>query len=315
MKNKTKKIIAGLGVGLTLAGTSLFMTGCSMTEEQQNALNVITTNTETLVESFDSYLDGQNNKLDKETAYDMLKHARIKSQYILAESNICELNVLMKDELMGNKIMMNMHAIYDFSSNNKKMMVYHDYAEPRNDEIIIGNYNINDNTKSYMVNYVNDLPVLNSIDESWYANNINPNIDALAQTGIRDIEIEDITRVSVREDGSIVFNVIKTRVFKKSETSFSQIINFAEIVVKDYLFQKVSVQHITKEGTNASFEKDMKNEHAEDGYGSYYFAGNIISVINLEADYKYGNDVDLSDLNSKIADIDAKIANGELSLN
>jgi len=315
MKNKTKKIIAGLGVGLTLAGSCLLMSGCTMTEDQQNALNVITTNTETLVESFDSYLDGQNNKLDKETAYDMLKHARIKSQYVLAESNVCELNVIMKDELIGNDPMMNMHAIYDFSSNNKKMMVYQNYAEPRNDEITIGNYDVNDNTKSYVVSYVDNLPVLSSVDENWYATNLYSNVDALAQAGIQDIEIEDITRVSVREDGGIVFNVIKTRILKYSETSFTQIVNFAEIVVKDYLFQKVSVQNITKNGTNLSFEKDMNNEYIEDGYGSYVFNGNITTLIKLDVDYKYGDAVDLSELNSKIADIDAKIANGELSLN
>ena len=39
MKDKTKKLMAGLGIGLTLAGGSFMMGGCSMTEDQQAKLD------------------------------------------------------------------------------------------------------------------------------------------------------------------------------------------------------------------------------------------------------------------------------------
>ena len=117
MKGKLKKILTGAALCFVGVGA---LTGCSITPEQQNALDAITNNTESLVESFDHYLVGQNQKLDKETAYDMLRQAKIKSQYVFDESNICEISVSMNDELNAESTQFNMNAVYDFSGNRKR---------------------------------------------------------------------------------------------------------------------------------------------------------------------------------------------------
>ena len=59
----------------------------------------------------------------------------------------------------------------------------------------------------------------------------------------------------------------------------------------------------------------MDGDRIEDMYGSYAFYGDIEMISDFKITYKYGDEVDLSELNSKIAEIDAKLENGELSLN
>lgn len=302
VKNKVKKIIAGISLGAVLGTSGIFMSGCSMSEEQQNALNVITENTETLVESFDSYLDGQNNKMDKEKAFDMLKHARLKSQYILEESEVCSIGVRMSSE---DKDVGSMDAIYDFSGSVKKMLV--EYVGE--DEISLAKYDMNNLSSSYSAT-IGEQTILSLLDEGWYLTNINANIDALSQAGINVIDIDDITRV-VAENDEYTFNIMQTDINYDGE-KYMQVINFATIVVKDYLFKSVNVQCVRKEGRELSFRLDEEDNRIPDGYGSYLFSGSVVGVIELNAEYKYGNDVDLSELNSKISDIDAKIASGDL---
>ena len=74
MKNKSKKILAGLGVGLTLAGSGLFMTGCSMSEEQENALNSIVGKADQLIE----VIEKTNQKLTREEAINLYEYAKTK---------------------------------------------------------------------------------------------------------------------------------------------------------------------------------------------------------------------------------------------
>ena len=308
MKNKTKKILAGACLGLVGMGC---LTGCAMSDEQKAALDLITEKSDEIVNLLEDNLTYNNEKLSKEAAFDMLKHARIKSQYVLNESNICSLSVTMEDELDDNSFM-KMEAVYDFSQDIKKMMVSFTDAE-NNKDISIASCDLENNNNSYQAQYINDQPVLEGLSEGWYAINVNPNIDALSQAGIQTINLEDITRVTVNDAGEYIFNVMKTSIYKQN-SEYVQVVNFAEIVVKDYLFKSVKVQNISKEGSDLSFVKDINDGNIEDGYGSYLFSGTITTLINMTAEYKYGNEVSLEELNSRIVDIDAKIVSGELSI-
>ena len=309
MKNKIKKILAGVGLGLVGVGC---LTGCAMTDDQKAALDLITEKSDEIVNLLEDNLAYNNEKLSKEAAFDMLKHARIKSQYVLNESNICSLSVVMEEELVKDSLW-TMDAVYDFSQDVKKMMVSMSNGEDGKD-ISIAYCDLENNDNSYDAEYVDGQPVLEGLSEGWYAINVNTNIDALSQAGIQTINLEDITRVTVNDAGEYTFNVMKTSIVENN-SEYIQIVNFAEIVVKDYLFKSVKVQSISKVGSELLFVKDMNDEHIEDGYGSYLFSGTITSIINMTAEYKYGNDVDLSELNSRIADIDARIESGELSIN
>lgn len=54
MKSKTKKILAGVGIGLTLAGSGMLMTGCTGGNVDQAKVDL-------LIEKFEKYMDTQNN--------------------------------------------------------------------------------------------------------------------------------------------------------------------------------------------------------------------------------------------------------------
>ena len=81
------------------------LTGCSLTAEQQNALDVITNNTETLVGSVDSYLDGVNSQISKEKAVEIISRSRL--NFLMSNFNEIELNVNLEmhsgfeDQLLG----------------------------------------------------------------------------------------------------------------------------------------------------------------------------------------------------------------------
>jgi hypothetical protein len=88
MKNKTKKIIAGLGLALVGGAT---LTGCSMTEAQQKALDKVVEKTDEIIELVANNMTMQNAKLTKEEAAEKIMLAR---NYFLSKN----LNVKMQME-------------------------------------------------------------------------------------------------------------------------------------------------------------------------------------------------------------------------
>lgn len=71
MKEKSKKIMAGLGIGLALASGGM-LTGCSMSDEQQAALNSVIDKTDQIVE----LLDKQSKTLSQAEALRLYEFAR-----------------------------------------------------------------------------------------------------------------------------------------------------------------------------------------------------------------------------------------------
>ena len=65
MKNKTKKILAGLGLGLVGMGC---LTGCSMNDEQLSAINGITEKADNIIELLEQNVNYNNNQLSKAEA-------------------------------------------------------------------------------------------------------------------------------------------------------------------------------------------------------------------------------------------------------
>ena len=73
MKSKTKMILAGLALGVVGASA---LTGCAMTDEQQNALDKVVSKTDELVELIDKNMQYQNSQLSKQEAAEKLLIAR-----------------------------------------------------------------------------------------------------------------------------------------------------------------------------------------------------------------------------------------------
>ena len=65
MKNKTKKILAGVGLGLVGMGC---LTGCSMSDEQKAALDLITEKSDKIVNLLEDNMEFNNKNLSKDEA-------------------------------------------------------------------------------------------------------------------------------------------------------------------------------------------------------------------------------------------------------
>lgn len=77
MKEKTKKIIAGLGIGLAISGAGL-LTGCTdinLTQEQTDKILTVVDNADTFMKDV-----MENNQLNKSKAYDLLKIVGVKAK-------------------------------------------------------------------------------------------------------------------------------------------------------------------------------------------------------------------------------------------
>lgn len=69
MKSKTKKILAGLALGVVGASA---LTGCAMTDEQQAVLDKVVSKTDELVDLIDKNMQYQNSQITKEEAVEKL---------------------------------------------------------------------------------------------------------------------------------------------------------------------------------------------------------------------------------------------------
>lgn len=310
MKIKTKKILAGICIGI--AGMGL-LAGCSLSDEQMNAVDKLTKNTETLVDSLDRYLESSNSKLDKNTAFDMLREARMKSMYIVGDSEVMSAKMIMTDNFNSTTPKMYGHSIFDYRGDfHKTIRILEDGSVSA-----VGKSTELENVASYLATYNADNSItLKQVSAEHYLSEINQSIDPLFQSGIYQLTIDDITNVRY-ENGECSFNIIKTRIVENNQingenvtSKFTYMIN---VVVKNYLFKSVTIDIISEHGNENSFLKDSENNLIKDGYGSYIMSGNVDAYSTLQIEYLYGDDVDLTLLNNKIAEIDAKIANGELT--
>ena len=75
MENKAKKILAGVGLGLV--GMSC-LTGCSLTDSQQKALDLLTEKSDEIISLLEENLELTNSQLSKADAIELLGLARTK---------------------------------------------------------------------------------------------------------------------------------------------------------------------------------------------------------------------------------------------
>ena len=74
MKEKIKKILAGIGMGAVLGSSGLIMTGCGMTDEQQKALDSVVNKADEIIELVDS----QNKELSYSEAIRLFEYAKMR---------------------------------------------------------------------------------------------------------------------------------------------------------------------------------------------------------------------------------------------
>ena len=185
MKNKTKKILAGACLGVMGMG---LMTGCSMTEEQQKALNDIVGKSDQIVE----LLDKQSKNLSAEEALRLYEFS--KTRLIVNKDNVWD-NMKMiihqddNDEEYGDVTDGEYH-FYKFAD-EKKVFYYKVTSGTDQNEI-----------DGWFDDFVEKEPTppgsVSSISSyTWYAGYM-----ATAMIGVIDITAQDIVDCKVLDNGN-----------------------------------------------------------------------------------------------------------------
>lgn len=266
MKNKTKKILAGLGLGIIGMG---FLTGCSLNEDQQKALDLITEKSDEIITLLEENMQLTNSKLSKEEAYEKIMLA------------INKLTVGMLDQVHISKFYQEYTGVFDElkdTSRNGQFDVYF-----RNN----GNEKVCATAKE---SAIDDLMISDFEDKTHYSwekdqdqlqereykqdDFLISRYDVSGEMGLDEITPDDIYDIIVNED------TYEFKVFYKSgvETGLSEII----VSKSGYLLQ---INSITLE---------LNNGHDDVRYNSY--------VVNVK--YEYEN-IDFSIMDSKLSELQA----------
>ena len=253
MKNKTKKILAGICFGLI--GTTC-LAGCSMSKEQKATLDLLTEKSDEIVEILEENINYNNQKLTKEAAFDMFREAKHKSSYLLDESSILNINFTATNVLTGEKLL-EKSPIYDFSTDVKKLF-------DNNNNVV--KFDLNSENNSYVASYNGQQIELTRKEASEHVKYVN--IDVFSMIGLTSINIgvENITNVTYDENG-YKFNVIYSVMRENNENDFDKDTFYCTFNIKDYLFKSIDIQLIRESGDQNDFIEDLEGKRIKDMYG------------------------------------------------
>lgn len=265
MKNKTKKILACAALGVVGMGC---LSGCSISEEQQQALDLVTKKSDEIVNLLEENLEYKNKQLSKEDAAEKILLA--KSRWKLQQF----------DEFEWSMIQNSYYGIFDelkstYSSNETTpwRMIYRNSENTKVmasidgdtwDEISISNF---DEDKHLVWNNGD-----NSFTTREYKSSDFHIIDIFQAVGITTITSEQVKDIEIVENGYI-FKVIIEDNDTYSEVTFN--------VSFDNYITSLTMNQI----------KDIKEGLVED-FESWF----------IECKFKYDN-VDFSALDTKITEL------------
>ena len=320
MKNKLgKKLLVGGTCACLLLTGGLTLSGCSLSADQQKAIDVLVTNTETLVDDFGAYLDGQNAKIDKEKAVEMIAKSRL--NFKISNFNNMQMTAKMymyegfEDKLVdGSELQM----VYK-SENGIKIS-----AEV--EDGILTDINKSDFNKDlhYRCHIADDQDEEN-FSKLEYSSNmwLMDSADIFSQIPVGEIgEItsSDIYNIKSIEGGYEFELVIK--VTDLTETDLSKCEEDAEVVIYNIIMKiEIKNDYITKvnfKGIQTTVPvKDLKINEDEiielDKNGVpiiYNYAYIDVVTMIMDVEYKY-EDIDYSEIEEKIAEIEERFITQE----
>lgn len=231
MKNKSKKILAGIGLALVGAGC---LTGCSMSDEQKKALDLVTEKSDEIISLLEENMKYENTQLSKQEAYEMI---------VLS------------------------HSAFEFGFVNKVQIketqknYYGFFEDLRDTEINVIDYYLNGNIKYLNQTFVSEDPVStyyladheNNIYFRWnskddYEESLEENSPEVTVMGLSyyvnqlidmtAFTADDIYNVEILEDGSWSFSIIIDREPYGETTKYDEKTLF-KIDIKDNLIRKI----------------------------------------------------------------------------
>ena len=102
--NKSKKIMAGVGIGLALCAGAGMLTGCTdinLSQSQVDKIVTVVDNSDQFMKDSMDLLNKQNKKLDKSEAYDLLRLAEVRAQLQLNDM-MENIRITITDSLSDN---------------------------------------------------------------------------------------------------------------------------------------------------------------------------------------------------------------------
>jgi len=173
MKDKTKKIMAGVGIGLALAGSGMLMTGCTdipVTQDQVNKVFESLDNANNFMSETTDIISNQNEKLDNLSNYleDLNETLENQNQELTNIKNILseedqELLVetaLKKYNYAINKLLLNIDDVWDnviIGEQGSEGVINEVHIFRKSDDSRVGYfYNVNSVVGSQVTNYFYD---------------------------------------------------------------------------------------------------------------------------------------------------------------
>ena len=235
MKSKTKKILAGACLGIVGMGC---LTGCSMSDEQKAALDLITDKSDEIVNLLEENLNFQNTQLSKQEAYEM----------IVLSSNAFEFGFINKVQI--NHTYKNYYGYFEDLKDSEINVI--DYSNTNNikylnQKFVDGNdvrYNY------YLADHENNIYLLwngEDYEETFEEN--SPEVTIGSSIGnfvnslidISTFTSDNVYGVDILEDGTYNFSVL---VDDEPYTSGSTTYDYKKlykITIKDNLLIKVEM--------------------------------------------------------------------------
>ncbi len=312
MKNKLgKKLLVGGACACLLLTGGLTLSGCSLSDEQQKALDVLVANTETLVTDFGSYLDGQNAKIDKDKAVEMISKSRL--NFVMSNFNQLDMKVNMNMyEGYEDKLLYEGSFQQVYKSENGVKFI----AEIEDGEIeSISKSDFNKDLHYSYLNVDNEETFDSEVEYKhimWSMTSADI-FNQMPVGEIGEINTNDIYNIKSIEGGYEFELVIKLT--DLTETDLSKYEEDAEVVIYNIIMKiEIKNDYITKvnfKGIQTTVPvEDLKenegtielDEHGIPVIYNYAYINVVTELMDVE--YNYEN-IDFSTIEEKIAEIEA----------
>ena len=277
MNKKTKMLLAGACMGLVGFGC---LTGCSLTDEQTKAINLVTEKSDAIITLLEENMDYNNKKMSKEDAIEKI-HLALSNWYFCAfdelEVEYGQVNYQGIFDKKGNSYLTKI--LYKESGATKKTAYYtNDESQLELGSIQISNFETNGHKR-----WNKGETTFSNLAYSTQLWDISSIID-LNATGtsivLDTLTAEDITDIQVTESG-YEFKIISSEVVEtdgKTNTEITIKVSF------DGYFTQILGKAIVRHGTEM-YHKDIES-------------------ITFGATFKYSN-VDFTAVDAKIAELTA----------
>jgi len=276
MKNKTKKILAGIGLGIMGMGC---LTGCTMSDDQKTALDSIVNKADEVIQ----LVETQNRQLSKQEAYEMIALAN--NSFRMGLIDEMEAKVIGKNYLgyFDEEIIPDLSRpgasvgqCLKYKRANNIVKFELSYLKNENETTeVISTYSDYEQDKYY--HWYDDDMSLSNHDDS-FSSTIGGR--AIYELTCKVSDPNEIYNVSIAEDGSYTFTLLR-------ETTSGDYVYATryDVVIKDNLLRRVECWDV--------IEYNGQNTEIPDVRSSYFIS-----------EFAYEN-VDFSALDAKYAALQA----------